>query len=335
MAAKVAIPDMITYYILSGDRLERRQHGDAQRGLPPGTLWIDLHHPTPEEERLLESHLQVNIPTREEMAEIEDSSRFYEDGNVLYMTTSVVGGITEHRPSTEEVTFVLSEKWLITVRYADLRSFREFENRCIRQLDANRSSTQLFALMMDSLVDRIADVLEAVQGQLSSMSREIFAESTAQTRKPKTDLQQIIKHLGRSSSLLSKLNDSLLSINRMNSYFRQGCNGLLSEPAKVLAKTVERDVRSLDEYLAKMSTEINFLLDATLGLINIEQNSIIKVFSIAAVLFLPPTLVGTVYGMNFKDMPELDWSIGYPMALGMMVVSAILPYLWFKFKNWL
>ncbi|WP_290438529.1 CorA family divalent cation transporter, partial [Pseudomonas aeruginosa] len=88
-------------------------------------------------------------------------------------------------------------------------------------------------------------------------------------------------------------------------------------------------------YLAKMSTEINFLLDATLGLINIEQNSIIKVFSIAAVLFLPPTLVGTVYGMNFKDMPELDWSIGYPMALGMMVVSAILPYLWFKFKNWL
>ena len=127
--------------------------------------------PDPEEERLLESHLQVNIPTREEMAEIEDSSRFYEDGNVLYMTTSVVGGITEHRPSTEEVTFVLSEKWLITVRYADLRSFREFENRCIRQLDANRSSTQLFALMMDSLVDRIADVLEAVQGQLSSMSR--------------------------------------------------------------------------------------------------------------------------------------------------------------------
>lgn len=335
MAAKVAIPDMITYYILSGDRLERRQHDDAQRGLPPGTLWIDLHHPTPEEERLLESHLQVNIPTREEMAEIEDSSRFYEDGNVLYMTTSVVGGITEHRPSTEEVTFVLSEKWLITVRYADLRSFREFENRCIRQLDANRSSTQLFALMMDSLVDRIADVLEAVQGQLSSMSREIFAESTAQTRKPKTDLQQIIKHLGRSSSLLSKLNDSLLSINRMNSYFRQGCNGWLSEPAKVLAKTVERDVRSLDEYLAKMSTEINFLLDAPLGLINIEQNSIIKVFSIAAVLFLPPTLVGTVYGMNFKDMPELDWSIGYPMALGMMVVSAILPYLWFKFKNWL
>ena len=136
------------------------------------------------------------------------------------------------------------------------------------------------------------------------MSREIFAESTAQTRKPKTDLQQIIKHLGRSSSLLSKLNDSLLSINRMNSYFRQGCNGWLSEPAKVLAKTVERDVRSLDEYLAKMSTEINFLLDATLGLINIEQNSIIKVFSIAAVLFLPPTLVGTVYGMNFRTCPS-------------------------------
>ena len=334
MAAKVAIPDMITYYILSGDRLERRQHDDAQRGLPPGTLWIDLHHPTPEEERLLESHLQVNIPTREEMAEIEDSSRFYEDGNVLYMTTSVVGGITEHRPSTEEVTFVLSEKWLITVRYADLRSFREFENRCIRQLDANRSSTQLFALMMDSLVDRIADVLEAVQEQLSSMSRR---SSPSPPPRPAAEDRPAADHQAPRAQQLAavQLNDSLLSINRMNSYFRQGCNGWLSEPAKVLAKTVERDVRSLDEYLAKMSTEINFLLDATLGLISIEQNSIIKVFSIAAVLFLPPTLVGTVYGMNFKDMPELDWSIGYPMALGMMVVSAILPYLWFKFKNWL
>ncbi|MNN25353.1 Magnesium transport protein CorA [compost metagenome] len=190
---------------------------------------------------------------------------------------------------------------------------------------------------MDSIVDRIADVLENVQGQLDTLSREIFAEQPSEggKRAPKADLQQIVKHLGRSNSLLSKLNESLLSISRPLGYFRQGGNAWVSEEARLGMKSVERDVRSLGEYLSKMSSEITFLLEATLGLINIEQNSIIKVFSIAAVLFLPPTLVGTVYGMNFQHMPELLWPVGYPMALVLMVVSAILPYLWFKFKGWL
>ncbi|MBO3276173.1 magnesium transporter CorA family protein [Pseudomonas schmalbachii] len=327
---------MITYYTLVGDRLQRHL-GDTQGGLPPGTLWIDLYQPTAEEERLLESLLEVDVPTREEMAEIEDSSRFYESRGALYMTTTAVSGIREHRPSTEEVTCVLTPKWLVTVRYTDLLSFQTFANRTQRG-GCRPAGDLLFVTLMDCIVDRIADVLETVQGQLDTLSREIFAEpppGAGGKRVPKSDLQQIVKHLGRSNSLLSKLNESLLSISRPLGYFRQGGNGWVSEEARLGMKSVERDVRSLSEYLSKMSSEMTFLLDATLGLINIEQNSIIKVFSIAAVLFLPPTLVGTVYGMNFKHMPELLWPVGYPMALVMMVVSAILPYLWFKYKGWL
>ncbi|KAF1061362.1 MAG: Magnesium transport protein CorA [Pseudomonas citronellolis] len=329
---------MITYYTRAGDRLVRHT-GSVHERMPDDTLWIDLLHPTQEEEHLLESFVEVNVPTREEMAEIEDSSRFYESNGALYMTTSVVSGIREHRPSMAEVTCVLTPQWLVTVRYADLLPFRAFEAR-VQRGGCKGGSDQLFVSLMDCVVDRIADVLEALQGQLNALSREIFSEDSGQpgkARAPKADLQQIVKHLGRSNSLLSKLNESLLSVSRPLAYFRQGGNGdaCVKDEARLGMKSVERDVRSLGEYLGKMSGEITFLLDATLGLINIEQNSIIKVFSIAAVLFLPPTLVGTVYGMNFQHMPELAWVTGYPMALVLMVVSAIIPYLWFKYKNWL
>ncbi|MFV3307040.1 magnesium transporter CorA family protein [Pseudomonas sp. NY15181] len=322
---------MITYYTLVGDRLVRH-NGNECHGMPKDTLWIDLFQPTLEEEQLLESIIAVDVPTREEMAEIEDSSRFYESNGALYMTTTVVGGIREHKPSTSEVTCVLTPHWLVTVRYTDLLAFRTFEARTQRG-GCDGKSDQLFVTLIDSVVDRIADVLETVQQQLDSLSNGIFHEGQASGGK--ADLQGIVKQLGRGNSLLSKLNESLLSISRPLAYFRQGSNGWISEEIKLGMKSVERDVRSLSEYQSKMSGEITFLLDATLGLINIEQNSIIKVFSIAAVLFLPPTLVGTVYGMNFQHMPELAWMAGYPMALVAMVISAIIPYYWFKYKGWL
>ncbi|MCQ4270363.1 magnesium transporter CorA family protein [Pseudomonas kuykendallii] len=324
---------MITYYLPSSEGL-RACHPDDLGELPAEALWIDLLNPTPAEEKLVEKALGMGVPTREEMAEIEDSSRFYEENGALYMTTSVVTGITEKHPRSEESSFVLSERWLVTVRYSEMTAFRTFVNKAARQADCHQNSDMLFASLLDSMVDRIADVLEELQAQLNSLSQHIFSE-TRERAQEKADLQRVIKDLGRYNSLLAKLNESLLSIGRQITYVRQAGNGWLSEAARTWLKSSERDVRSLNDYQTKMSGEIVFLLDVTLGLINIEQNSIIKVFSIAAVLFLPPTLVGTVYGMNFKVMPELDWTLGYPMALGMMVGSALLSYALFKYKGWL
>ncbi|PAU53954.1 magnesium transporter [Pseudomonas sp. PIC25] len=323
---------MISYYTLQDDKLQRRVPTQLD-AIPQGTLWIDLLHPSAEEERFIENALGLDVPTREEMAAIEDSSRLFEKDGALYLTTSVVSGVSERHPVMADVSFVLTPQWLVTVRYAELTSFRSFETKSARQPELHRSSDMIFVSLNEGIVGRIADILEDAQAELNSLAQRIFSES--ENRREKSDLQKILKHLGRNNSLMAKLSGSLLSISRQNTYVRQGANGWLGEPAKGWLKSVERDVRSLSEFQAKMSGEITFLLDATLGLINIEQNSIIKVFSIAAVLFLPPTLVGTVYGMNFKAMPELEWAFGYPMALGMMVGSAALSYAWFKFKDWL
>jgi magnesium transporter len=321
---------MITLYCLENGALVRRVVENPQT-LPDNVLWIDLLSPDQQEERFVESALGLDIPTREELAEIEDSSRFYDEDGAIFMTTTVVMGITDRRPENAEVTFVLTQRRLVTVRYCELSAFRQFEAKSSRQPSTYATSHQIFLALADAVVDRIADVLEGVQIELLALSRRIFDERKEQRR----DLQQIIQQLGQHRSLLSQLGESLFSSTRLIAFYRLHSGEPKQGVAKGLMKALERDVRSLGEHQARLLGDIAFLLDATLGLINIEQNSIIKVFSIAAVLFLPPTLVGTVYGMNFERMPELGWSLGYPMALGMMVVSAIIPYAWFKFRDWL
>lgn len=321
---------MIIFHCLENGALVRRAAENLQT-LPDNVLWVDLLSPDSQEERFIESSLGLDIPTREELAEIEDSSRFYDEDGAIFMTTTVVMGIADRRPENAEVTFVLTKRCLVTVRYTELSAFRQFEAKSSRQPSTFSSSHQIFLALADAVVDRIADVLESVQVELQTLSRCIFDERKEQ----RTDLQQIIQQLGQHRSLLSQLGESLFSSTRLLAFYRLHANEPKQGVAKGLLKALERDVRSLGEHQARLLGDIAFLLDATLGLINIEQNAIIKVFSIAAVLFLPPTLVGTVYGMNFERMPELSWSFGYPMALGMMVISAIIPYAWFKFRDWL
>ncbi|WP_413042664.1 magnesium transporter CorA family protein [Pseudomonas sp. YJ42] len=321
---------MITLYCLENGALVRRV-AESLQTLPDNVLWIDLLSPDQQEERFVESELGLDIPTREELAEIEDSSRFYDEDGAIFMTTTVVMGIADRRPENAEVTFVLTKRRLVTVRYSELSAFRQFESKSSRQPSNYATSHQIFLALADAVVDRIADVLESVQIELQALSRRIFDEGKEHRR----DLQQIIQQLGQHRSLLSQLGESLFSSSRLIAFYRLHADEPKQGVAKGLLKALERDVRSLGEHQARLLGDIAFLLDATLGLINIEQNSIIKVFSIAAVLFLPPTLVGTVYGMNFERMPELGWSLGYPMALGMMVISAIIPYAWFKFRDWL
>ena len=321
---------MIIFHCLENGALVRRVAENLQT-LPDNMLWADLLSPDSQEERFIESSLGLDIPTREELAEIEDSSRFYDEDGAIFMTTTVVMGIADRRPENAQVTFVLTKRCLVTVRYTELSAFRQFETKSSRQPSTYSSSHQIFLALADAVVDRIADVLESVQVQLQTLSRCIFDVRKEQ----RTDLQQIIQQLGQHRSLLSQLGESLFSSTRLLAFYRLHANEPRQGAAKGLLKALERDVRSLGEHQARLLGDIAFLLDATLGLINIEQNAIIKVFSIAAVLFLPPTLVGTVYGMNFESMPELSWSFGYPMALGMRVISAIIPYAWFKFRDWL
>ncbi len=313
--------------------------GGVLRPVPPdpaNALWIDLLNPTAAEEAAVEAALQLEIPTRQEMAALGDSARLYEDRGALFMTASLVTGVVQRRPAVANVTFVLARNQLVTVRYDTLRAFDTFESKCAREPGAQSSPDRVLVALLANIVERIAEVLSETEDGLEAMTNAIFREpGDPKPTTPDADLQSVLKWLGKANALLAKLRESLLSLNRLLIFLRQGAAEWLHPEAVRKIEALERDLNSLTEYESHMVGEINFQLSATLGLINIDQNRIIKVFSIASVLFLPPTMVGTIYGMNFEGMPELKWAAGYPLALGLMVVSAILPYWFFRRRGWL
>ncbi|WP_029031089.1 magnesium transporter CorA family protein [Salinarimonas rosea] len=302
----------------------------------PDAVWIDLCEPSPGEEEAVERMIGVEVPTRQEMAEIEESSRLYREDGALVVTATMIEGFGEGRPGRTQVTFVVSQRYLVSIRYGDPLPFRTFEAKWARQPEAHPTSDLVFVALVDSIVERAADVMETVAADLNAVSTHLFVESGPRKGKQvETDLQEILMRLGRRNMMISVLRESLLSLTRLVPYVRQGGEAWLSKEAPHRLKQLERDLRSLSAYEGQLTAEIVYLQEATLGLINLAQNRVIKVFSIAAVLFLPPTLVGTIYGMNFAHMPELDWAFGYPAALATMVLSAVGSFYWFKRKGWL
>jgi len=336
---------MMSAYGLHQGRLVRLEQTGPDLPAPPDVVWIDLHDPTRDEECAVEALLGLEVPTRQEMAEIEESSRLYEERGALVMTAVVISGAAEGRPARAPVTFVLTPTHLVSVRYADLRSFRTFQTKLQRSPEQNTSADRIFASLVDTIVERAADVLEMVAADLNEVSTRLFVEDPSTTTpaarlrrragQVEDELQATIKRIGRKNLTLAILRESLLSLSRLVPYVRQGASGWLTNGGPARLKQLERDVRSLSAYETQLSSEITFLHEATIGLINLGQNRIIKVFSIASVLFLPPTLVGTIYGMNFERMPELKWAAGYPVAILLMILSAVVPYFWFKQKGWL
>lgn len=325
---------MIEHHLLSPDGLK------SAEGAPPsldGCLWIDLCNPTRWEERLIEEQVGVQVPTRQEMAEIEESSRLYLDGEALVMTCVVIEGVADGRPRRAQITFVLMPHILITVRYSNPLPLRTVSHLVARHPTEGDTARKLMVTIIEAFVERIADVLELVSTDLTDISDTIFfVEAEAAGKGGKNDLQDLVRRLGRKSRTLSILRESIMSLNRLIPFLRQSTDPkTLSTKGGARLKAIERDLKSLAAYEVQIEQEMTFLHAATIGLIGVEQNQIIKVLSVATALFLPPTLVGTIYGMNFHNMPELDWRYGYPLALGAMALSAVLPYIWFKRKKWL
>ncbi len=299
-------------------------------------LWIDLFDPTGEEEKAVEAMLGLQVPTRQEMAEIEESSRLYEEAGARVMTAVVVDGVARGRPSRAQVTFVLTPDHLVTVRYADPLPFKNFDVKIQRSGPSFDTPERIFIGLLDSIVERLADILELTAAEFNEVSVRLFLddENRKKPSRAEDEMQVLVKRLGRKNMTLGFLRESLLTLSRVVPYARQEMGPRADGGNAVKLKQLERDIRSLAVYEAELSSELRYLHEATLGLINLAQNRIIKVFSIAAVLFLPPTVVGTVYGMNFKHMPELEWTYGYPMALALMTVSAILPVMWLRRRGW-
>jgi magnesium transporter len=270
------------------------------------------------------------------MAEIETSSRLYIDNGVIVMTATLATGIITEHPETVPVSFVLGSRHLVTVRYADIRSF----DRYAAQLDRvpAQCAGPALALMglIDAIVDRLADGLEHIGREVDQISRAAFRRADPkgrQQRRSNLALQALLSRLGAAQDALSKARESAVSLTRALSFLAFAAPKDANLSAQI--KTQLRDLASLSDQASFIGSNLTFLLDATLGLISIEQTAVQKIFSVASLVFLPPTLVAGVYGMNFAHMPELEWLWGYPMALGVMLLAAVLPYAVFRWRGWL
>lgn len=326
---------MITAYVATKKNLVERSVVTAESVLPVvEALWLDLYEPTAEERARVEAAIGLQLPTHEEMREIEPSSRLYAEDGAVFMTGTFISHADEAVPTSDAISFVLTQRTLLTMRYSDPRPIATFAQRLCKGPSTLLTGEDVFVGLLEAFVDRIADILERVAIDIDRTSRIIFGESNGAGRR---DMQDIIRTLGRNEDLASSARESLLSLTRLVRFHAatfEAESKRETKEMKARVRSLTRDIESLSEHVSYESHKINFLLDATLGLINIDQNRIIKIFSIVAVIFLPPTLVASMYGMNFHNMPELSWEWGYPVALVLMIVSAIVPLVYFRRKKW-
>ena len=324
---------MIKAFVAENDRL--RLVGDLAAE-KDRVVWIDLLGPTKDEEDAVERLIGIGIPTREEMEEIEISSRLYVEDGAFVMTATLPAHADGDRPEMLPVTFVLSGTRLVTVRYHEPRAFQTFPLRAEKADMGCTSGETILVSLLEAIVDRLADVIERASREVIDISQDIFDSKEKKASKRDRDFQAILHRIGSKEDLVSKIQDSLLTLQRLSGFLANVVGkDMAGKDVRARVKTLSRDVISLSDHASFQTQKITFLLDATLGMINIQQNAIIKIVSVAAVVFLPPTLVASVYGMNFDIMPELKWFFGYPFALGLMVVSAVLPFWFFRRKGWL
>jgi magnesium transporter len=326
-----------------GERSPGGEQGFLERHLQqPGeaigvdALWIDLIEPTRDEDHMVEARLGIEIPTRDEMRDIEPSSLLYSENGARYMTARILCHSDTEAPKLVPISFILTDKVLATVRYDEPRSFQMFATRAVKPGGCGHQPEAVLDGLIETIIDRAAEILRKVGDDIEQTSRNVFGRDGEPAERGDA-YQDVIRSLGRSGDLISNVRESMVSLERMLLYLSanmqrpQRASGFQAE-----WRTAVRDVQSIEEHANFLNSKISFILDATLGLVSIEQNKIIKLFSVMSVVMMPPTLIASIYGMNFKKwMPELEWEWGYPFALVFMAAAAAIPYLYFKRKKWL
>lgn len=327
---------MLNVYALDANGLVRRYSGSVSPGLDAAIaegLWFDLLEPTVEEERAVETALGIDVPTREEMREIESSNRLYEENGGIYLTTTLVTKLDSDLPQNAQVTFILKNGKLITNRYTDPLPFRRYAAYAERHAASCNTNVAILAGLVEAIVNRIADVVERVGSNLDAISTEVFARGL--TRRRQRDFRDVLDRVGQSGELTAKTRESLVSLGRMLAFAQQSALVQLPTDTRARLRTLSRDVVAMSDHVSFLGTNVSFILDATLGMINIDQNNILKIFSLVTVFLLPPTVIAGIYGMNFAHIPWAGESWGFLAALGLMVASALVPYVLFKRRGWL
>lgn len=312
-------------------------HADA-----PDLIWLDLLKPTDTERSLAERLTGLRVPAVAELEEIESSSRLSTENGVLYLSSPMHYLDDNGVSHASALGFVLSDKYLMTIRFAELPSFDAFAKHFPHERGRHAAhgpapcSVAAFVGLLETSVDRLADVLEHMGAELDTISRRVFRPEVKSESLTRTDaqLRATLRNIGRTGDRLSNLRDSLLGIMRIAQYTAEVASDWVPQELRPRFITLKQDILSLNDYDAQLMNKVQFLLDATLGFINIEQNTGIKILTVVSVMGIPPTLIAGIYGMNFKWIPELQWEYGYIYAWIFMIVSAVVPLLWFKKKGW-
>jgi magnesium transporter len=318
-----------------------RSDARLSRELIQDAVWFDLLEPTTEEEKAVEELMGIDVPTREEMREIETSNRFYEENGTLYLTATVVTKLEQDLPEISQISFILSNGRLITNRYTDPLPFRRFAAYLDTHPGACVTSAAVLAALLEAIVNRIADVLERVGNDLDTLSTTVFAPSQKSlaerhsARQRNRDFQHILSRVGQSGEFVSKARESLVSLGRLLVFVQQSGAQMISTEIRTRLRIISRDVTAMSDHASFLGDKVSFALDATLGMLTIDQNNILKIFSFVTVFLLPPSVVGAFFGMNFVHMPWLQQPWGAGAALAVMCASAVVPFLYFKRRGWL
>jgi magnesium transporter len=289
-------------------------------------LWIDAREPSDDEREELNTFLRAELPESDDVEEIEFSARYFQDSAGVHVHSLFLAPGESGRHSTVTVAFILQDKRLITLREDDIADFRLLRMRARAGQVQISSPTELLVTMFEQKVENLADALEDIHRKLEDVSRMVLEDSEA-------ELEDAIDQLAKLEDSNGKIRLCLMDTQRSISFIQKHLKG--SVDLQETSREIKRDVDTLMSHTAFLFDKINFLMDSTQGFINIEQNQIIKIFSIAAMVFLPPTVVASMYGMNFSIIPFSDWTYGFELAFAMMVLSAVLPYWYFKRKGWL
>jgi magnesium transporter len=320
----------------AGDTLLLAQHQlAAGEAIPADAVWIDLFEPTHEERQATEASAGLTLPTPEQMGKIEPSELLYVEEGARYMTARLLCLSHTDRPAIANVSFVQKGGALVTVRYDDPKPFQSFAEHSQRfGLDADEPDA-VFIGLIDAIVGRAAEVLRLAGDRVDALSDSIFAEAAQRGRPQTREYQTRLVGIGTEGARISKVRESLVSIEMMLRFASQSVTKHEDSEPPGPVGTMLRDVASLETHTDYLSGKVQFLLDTLLGLVNLTQNDIVKIFTVIMVVFTPPTLIASIYGMNFKNMPEYDWSFGYQYGLAIMLLSAVLPYLYFRWRKWL
>jgi magnesium transporter len=307
-----------------------------ERKLDSGHIWIDLLDPTQEEMEKVASGHGVHVPTRAQLDEIESSSRLAREGDVLYLSMPVATVAEDGMIVPSPMGFILCDKLIVTIHFAQLHTTAAVLTR-LEGEKGKVSAPDVFAMVMEGMVDFSADQLENIAADLTKISQRLFRRA----RTPKSDvkrmnivLRDMLSAIGYAGEQLSQIRETLLGLQRIITYTLETCRSWNEKDFLGRLDTARHDLKSLIEHETHLSDKAQFLLDANLGFINTQQNDIFKVLTIVSVVGIPPTLIASMYGMNFHYMPELSWTWGYAWGLGLIALSTVIPIAWFKWRGW-